>query len=352
MHELGHHVGSARETARNRSVADCEDLHLIAHDLPTHWSHVSVSPVHQSTASSGGGGARPAALHIARAEELLATLPGVVSVRIEVEAIHVLTSVEVAPKQTVRNIESALMAHLGMRVDHRKVSVATTVDVPRIRLTPSGIESIPAAPAPSAPLPVATGPVLVHDTPADVMPAVSAASPASFGASAAASQRAPQTVPTPAASPAVPPRAASLTPVRAADAVAAELSGRRYVFDDVELNRSRNGLACRVTLVRGEERFEGEAEGPASEHARLELAARATVLAIAYAEGSTSGAIALAGVRRVSAFEQELALAGVTVRQGRESVVLTGTCEIRESAEIAGVLSVLDATNRWVQVAR
>jgi hypothetical protein len=345
-----------REAAPSVPHQSC--FRLTAYDLPTHWSPVSVSPVHQSTASSGGGGARPAALHIARAEELLATLPGVVSVRIEathdgeVEAIHVLTSVEVAPKQTVRNIESALMAHLGMRVDHRKVSVATTVDVPRIRLTPSGIESIPAAPAPSAPLPVATGPVLVHDTPADVMPAVSSASPASFGASAAASQRAPQPVPTPVASPAVPTRAASLTPVRAADAVAAELSGRRYVFDDVELNRSRNGLACRVTLVRGEERFEGEAEGPASEHARLELAARATVLAIAYAEGSTSGAIALAGVRRVSAFEQELALAGVTVRQGRESVVLTGTCEIRESAEIAGVLSVLDATNRWVQVAR
>jgi len=76
-------------------------------------------------------------LPIKRAEELLATLPGVVSVRIvasdtgAVDEIHVLTTAEVSPKQTVRNIESALIAHLSMRVDHRKISVATTVETPK-----------------------------------------------------------------------------------------------------------------------------------------------------------------------------------------------------------------------------
>src|SRR4051795_3711146 len=71
-------------------------------------------------------------LPIKRAEELLATLPGVIAARIiasengAVDEIHVLTTSEVTPKQTVRNIESALIAHLGMRVDHRKISVATT----------------------------------------------------------------------------------------------------------------------------------------------------------------------------------------------------------------------------------
>ncbi len=60
-----------------------------------------------------------------RAEELLSSLPGVVSARIiadpagAISEIHVLTTVDVAPKQTVRNIESALIAHLGVRVDHR-----------------------------------------------------------------------------------------------------------------------------------------------------------------------------------------------------------------------------------------
>ena len=71
-------------------------------------------------------------LPIQRAEELLSTLPGVISARIvasgtgSVEEIHVLTTDEVSPKQTVRNVESALIAHLGMRVSHKKISVATS----------------------------------------------------------------------------------------------------------------------------------------------------------------------------------------------------------------------------------
>ena len=73
-------------------------------------------------------------LPIKRAEKLLQTLPGVIAVRIiasdtgAVDEIHVLTSSDVTPKQTVRNIESALIAHLGMRVDHRKISVATSLE--------------------------------------------------------------------------------------------------------------------------------------------------------------------------------------------------------------------------------
>ena len=73
-------------------------------------------------------------LPIQRAEELLATLPGVISARIvassngAVDEIHLLTTTEVTPKQTVRNVESALMAHLGMRVSHKKISVATSDD--------------------------------------------------------------------------------------------------------------------------------------------------------------------------------------------------------------------------------
>ena len=72
-------------------------------------------------------------LPLKKAEELLSTLQDVVSARIiadatgGIESIHVLVMGTTSPKQVVRNIESALMAQLGMRVDHRKVSVATTV---------------------------------------------------------------------------------------------------------------------------------------------------------------------------------------------------------------------------------
>ena len=69
---------------------------------------------------------------IQEAERLLLSLPGVVSARVvarpggEVDEIHLLTTTEVKPKQTVRNVESALLARLDLEVDHRKVSVAQT----------------------------------------------------------------------------------------------------------------------------------------------------------------------------------------------------------------------------------
>ena len=91
-------------------------------------------------------------LPIKRAEELLMTLPGVLAARIvanevgAVSEVHLLTSAEVNPKQTVRNVESALIAHLGMRVDHRKISVATTVD-PEKTLGMKGVTESAAAEA-------------------------------------------------------------------------------------------------------------------------------------------------------------------------------------------------------------
>ncbi|MFQ5575185.1 MAG: hypothetical protein ACE5E0_06135 [Terriglobia bacterium] len=67
-----------------------------------------------------------------RAEELLSGLHGVGSARIvadpegQIQEIHVLTDHRISPKQTVRNVESALLAHMGIKIDHRKVSVAQT----------------------------------------------------------------------------------------------------------------------------------------------------------------------------------------------------------------------------------
>src|SRR6185436_12682394 len=131
-------------------------------------------------------------LPIRRAEELLATLPGVIAARIiasdngAVDEIHVLTTSEVTPKQTVRNVESALIAHLGMRVDHRKISVATTIE-----------------------------------------PQKAADSPVSHVNDAAVAA--------------------------AAEQVAALLKRRLY-FEDVEIRRSRTkGVTCRVTLRKGSE---------------------------------------------------------------------------------------------------
>ncbi len=66
------------------------------------------------------------------AETLLNSLKGVVSARVvarpggSIEEIHLLTEGDVTAKQSVRNVESALLAHFGLKIDHRKVSVAQT----------------------------------------------------------------------------------------------------------------------------------------------------------------------------------------------------------------------------------
>ena len=220
-----------------------------------------------------------AVLPLGRAEELIASLQSVVSARISasetgvIDAVHVLVSGELTPKQIVRNIESALMAHLGMKVDHRKISVATT-----------------------------TG----RHSPAAGIPAVSEQPPA---------------------------------PARVHNA-------RHVYFEDLELRGSRSkGSTCKVTLRHGASSWTGESEGMESTRSRVELAARATVAAIRQCDGS-GRALEVAGVRTVDAFDTRFVLVGVETWSGRDRSLLTGTCEIRESAEIAAALAVLDATNR------
>ncbi len=195
-----------------------------------------------------------------------------------VNEIHVLTTAEFPAKQTVRNIESALIAHLGMRVDHRKVSVAISSETGR-----------------------------------------------------------PQS---------------SVSKTGDTEENSGRIStGRHIYFEDVEVRGSRaKGTTCRVTLRKGQESFVGEAEGVESERSRVELAARATLLAISRAYGDRK--LVFEGVKVLDLFERTFVFVGVTAHIGRDNRVLTGTCEVRESAETASVLAVLDATNRWLEYNR
>jgi hypothetical protein len=93
------------------------------------------TPTPEPAGRSSGAQPIPDPWGVKRAENLIASLTGVLSASIvvtpqgEISEIHVLAQPEVPPKQVVRNIESALMAQLGVRVDHRKISVAQTADV-------------------------------------------------------------------------------------------------------------------------------------------------------------------------------------------------------------------------------
>jgi hypothetical protein len=235
-------------------------------------------------------------LPIKRAEELILTLPGVISARIiagdsgAIDQIHVLTTSELTPKQMVRNIESALIAHLAMRIDHRKISVATTSETKPKLMEPE----VKAAPPPVT-------------TPSQESPPVA--------------REAPRSGP----------------------------FARRLYFEDVEVRGSRSkGLSCRVTLRKGSASYIGEALGIEGDRSRVELAARATLLAIADAD-NREGQLGVAGVKVFDAFDRTFVFVAVSVRSGRDNKVLTGSVEMRESAESAGVLAVLDATNRWIE---
>ena len=239
------------------------------------------------TAHPGPGQIAGSVLPLKKAEELLLTLQDVVSARIisdptgGIDSIHVLVMGASSPKQVVRNIESALMAQLGMRIDHRKISVATTVKRPTTGPAGQGAIEEPATPA---------------------------------------------------------------------AAVAA--AGRALYFEDVEVRGSRaKGVSCKVTLRRGKELFVGEAEGFESDRSRVELAARAAITAIAMCDGGALK-LSLDGAKVIDAFERQLVLVGVLVRQGRTNVLLTGSCEAKESMETASVLAVLNATNRWMEGGR
>lgn len=224
------------------------------------------------------------------AEGLLRTLPAIASARLlrdadgTVRDVHVLATTDLAPKQIVRNVESALLARFGVRLDHRAISVAQSAT--------ARVAEAARAPAPAA-APAATAATVV---------------------------------------------------VKAAPA-----PGRGIYFEDVEVRRSRSaGLACTVTLRAGADRHTGEASGVETARARGELAATATVRALTPLL-SDGVSLAFESCMVVSSSDRDFAFVVVSGRSGRETTILSGSCEVRDGVETAAALAVLDATERWME---
>ena len=272
-------------------------------------------------------GARPATIDampdpwgVRRAENLLTSLEGIISARVvttplgEVSEIHVLAQAGLTPKQIVRNVESALLAQLGLKVDHRKISIAQTADVRPLDAAAG------AAPAPAQPM--AVHPSAHQPQPQPQQPqqpvAQSGYSPhPGSGAHAAVG---------------VPPRAVLFEGMTVAPA------------------RRPHRVGMVVTLSFGGQTESAEEESADTPRARVEAAARAAVQVLDRLLPDHS--VALEGARIVDAFERQWVFAGVQGLGGREPLLLAGTGEIKESAERAAVFAVLDATNRWVEARR
>jgi hypothetical protein len=226
-----------------------------------------------------GGGQVSDAWGVKRLENLISSLTGVLSARVvvtaqgEVTEIHVLTASDMQAKQVVRNIESALMAQLGLKIDHRKISVAQTADV---------------------------------------------------------------------------------RPIEALQQEAINTRAKKRVVTfrgiDVRPSGRPQRVMVRVRLAFDEREAEAEEQGTDTVRNRVETAARAAAQCLD--ELMPDNSIALEGTQLIEAFDRKFVLAAVHGLGGREAQLLTGTCEIRESAERSAVLAVLDATNRWTDARR
>ena len=236
---------------------------------------------------------RPGSWTIAGAEALLQTLPGVISARVvakpggEVEEIHLLTTTEVSPKLTVRNVESALRAHFDLTVDHRKVSVAQTVaQAPEPKVIAAQAEMSLLGPPPA---------VLVR--PEQGEPRIL------FIGLQVDAQRTRQ--------------------VRFQ--VELEWRGARYRGEATGADISR----ARMDTVAA--------------------AALKAIESAATANGSNGLSLVLDGVKAVEAFDRKYALVAVNAFQGRQMTSLSGTASIEDSPDKAVILATLQATCRWVR---
>lgn len=227
-------------------------------------------------------------------EALLQSLEGVESVSIipgengSLEEIHVLSEAGLEPKKVVRNVESALLAEAGVKIDHRIISVAQRRDA---MPDEDGAGASGGPPPPSE--------------------AANGAAPTAV------------TSPAPAAS-------------------------DRLVLESVHLERrAGEKIVCTVTVTDGET-YEGRATGMDHRSTRLTVVGKAALDAVREVTEEGQGSLMLDGVETADAFGGQVVLALVHAMKDRRATPLMGAALVEDSREETAVLAVLDATNRWV----
>ncbi|HEX3275970.1 MAG TPA: hypothetical protein VHR43_14030, partial [Gemmatimonadales bacterium] len=188
----------------------------------------------------------------------MTSLEGILSARVvttplgEVSEIHILAQAGLQPKQLVRNIESALLAQLGLKVDHRKISIAQTAEVRPIE----------------------------------------------------ALER---------------------------DSVREKMLQRTVLFENLTVapGRRPHRISIAVTLSYRGATESAEEECSDTPRSRVEGAAKAAVTVLDRL--LTDSSIALEGAKIVEGFDRTFAFVGVQGLGGRETTLMTGTSEIKES---------------------
>ena len=277
---------------------------------------------------------------VQEAESLIASLTGVLSARIvtgasgEIDEVHVLTTQEASPKQTVRNVESALRAHFDVRIDHRKISVAQTSREDRH----SPLEVPDPSPEPGYADP-SQEPGYPDSPPRE--------EPGRGSAGLAEPNGGPvDTGPRDQAMPLFVERKAAGAEGRII------FLGYRSHGDETHPHRVR----VTVALEWAGKRFTGEAAAALLPKSRLEALASATLRALeqtmelATDETDAEGAaLVLDGVKPLTAFDRQFVLVSVHGLSGPEVTPLAGTAPVHETQDHAAILATLQATDRWVR---
>lgn len=242
-----------------------------------------------------GGMAVAETWSVREAEELIRSLTGVLSVRIvtgtddEIEEIHVLTTEKISPKQTVRNIESALQAQMGVPLDHRRISIAQTASAIVDPMSgPEGRMSLVIDEGEGRP----EGRILYHAH-----------------------------------------RTETETGNRTRVTVTLEWGDVKYEGSALgaDLPRARLETAANATLRAVEAVAAGPDAGPQE-------------------DGETrTVALALDGVKVVEAFDRKFALIAVHALAGRHVIALAGATVVTERTDGSVILATLQATDRWVR---
>jgi len=237
----------------------------------------------------------------AELEATLRQLEAVSEVSVELNArgdvakINIIAEGTQLPKAIVRDVEAALHATYRLKIDHRAVSVASR----RVSATPAhplaapdAITPVPAAPVAPAPAPtVGTEVTRLH-------------------------------------------RAAPMRP---------------YTIESVEVQYSRTApRSCRVTLRRGDHEFVGEADATTMQTSVERLAVDATLAALGQMNPRAE-AFRVEGVKQFTAFDRVSVLVSILAPSAAGLMVpLSGVAAVADRLEVAAVVAVLDATNRWL----
>lgn len=289
--------GSARGAEKNSSLLGLSEWRVspaLRARVLTEGSQRSSGRVAQMAFGAGEIPAAGEGWTIQKAEALLATLPGVISARIvgrpggEIEEVHLLTTREVSPKQTVRNAESALKAHFDLTVDHRKISVA---------------QSSASRPPESAAAPATRRQVLRVNDPIPL----SSGGRILFTRYQAETERSRQ----------------------ARVGVTLSWGGVEFEGEAVgaDVPRSRLDIVAKATLQAMEQILNQSSGIPSS----------------------PAIALVLEGVKLIEALDRDYVLVAVNAIHEREVTQLAGASPVEDSPERAVVLATLQATDRWVR---